>query len=161
MSRITAWIIIPWLVLRFADLILRGTIPLAFEASQPAALFWLETLLLVAAITMLFLADRNRSARIAFLASILAGVGGMLYRFDPTTTVYQPGAGACYFPSLIELFIAIGFVSLAVAGFSVLAKVLAILPAPTELWYAMEYSQTIAEINTTDDVEVTQYAAAD
>jgi Ni/Fe-hydrogenase subunit HybB-like protein len=161
MSRITAWIIIPWLVLRFADLILRGTIPLAFEASQPAALFWLETLLLVAAITMLFLADRNRSARIAFLASILAGVGGMLYRFDPTTTVYQPGAGACYFPSLIELFIAIGFVSLALAGFSVLAKVLAILPAPTELWYAMEYSQTIATINTTDDVEVTQYAAAD
>jgi Ni/Fe-hydrogenase subunit HybB-like protein len=161
MSRITAWIIAPWLALRFADVVLRGNLPLAFQTTQPAALFWLETLLLVAAVALLLRANRNRSAKLAFLASVVAAVGGMLYRFDPTTLVYQPSASASYFPSLIELAVTAGFISLAVAAFSLFAKVLAILPAPTELWYAMESARTLAWMRTKDYAVTEDYAAAD
>jgi Ni/Fe-hydrogenase subunit HybB-like protein len=161
MSRITAWIIAPWLAIRFIDLLLRGSISLAFEATQPATLFWLETLLLVVAFALLLLADRARSVRLAFQASILAAVGGLLYRFDPTTLVYRPSANAFYFPSLIELVVATGFVSLAVAAFCLFAKVLAILPAPTELWYEMESARTLAWIGTEDYAAAEEFSAAD
>jgi Ni/Fe-hydrogenase subunit HybB-like protein len=76
-----------------------------------------------------------------FHAQVVAAVGGMLYRFDPTTLAFQPKPGAFYFPSMIELFVSIGFVGLAIAAFMFLVKVLAILPAPTRLWYSMEAQQ--------------------
>ncbi len=161
MSRTTVWIMAPWLVLRFADLLLRGSMSLAFENNLPAGLFWLETLLLVAAIAMFLGANRNRSARLAFLASMVAAVGGMLYRFDPTTLVYRPSANAFYFPSLIELVITTGFISLAVVAFCVLAKILAILPAPTQLWYAMESSRATAWRKAENEAKAVVYAAAD
>jgi len=65
-------------------------------------------------------------------------VGGILYRFDPTTTAFQPKANAIYFPSVIEILISVGFMSLGILIFIFLAKILAILPAPNKLWHEME-----------------------
>ena len=73
-----------------------------------------------------------------FHAHVLVGVGGMLYRFNPTTLAFQPKPGALYFPSAMELLISVGFVSLAIAGFMVAVKILAILPAPNYSWLQME-----------------------
>ncbi len=80
-----------------------------------------------------------------FHAHLMAAVGGMLYRFDPTTLAFQPKPGAFYFPTPVELFISVGFVALAIAAFMFLVKVLAILPAPMRLWYSMEAARTSRE----------------
>jgi Ni/Fe-hydrogenase subunit HybB-like protein len=77
-----------------------------------------------------------------FHAHVVAAIGGMLYRFNPTTLAFQPKPGALYFPTPIELLISVGFVSLAVAGFMVAAKVFAILPGSLGLWYRMEGAPT-------------------
>ena len=161
LSRATAWTIGPWFVLRLLDVTFREAIPLAFATDLPAFLFWMETMLLAGAMVLLILASKRRSAMYAFQASIVAAIGGMLYRFDPTTAVYQPGSQASYFPSLIELTICVGFVCLAVAAFGVLAKVLAILPAPVESWYATESLSLARYAGALEDEETLEYAAAD
>jgi Ni/Fe-hydrogenase subunit HybB-like protein len=161
MSHITAWLIASWLAFRFADLAISRRLALAIEMSAPSVLFWAETLLLLSAALMLAVASRKRNFRLAFQGSLFAAIGGILYRFDPTTLAFQPRAGAFYFPTSIELLIDIGFLSLAIASFSLLAKVLPILPASTRLWRAMESARWNKSIFHTRQAEYTQYTAAD
>jgi Ni/Fe-hydrogenase subunit HybB-like protein len=161
MSRITAWIIATWLAFRFADLALRGRLPLALEISSPSALFWMETMSLAAAASMLAIASRKQNVRLAFQGSLLAALGGLLYRFDPTTLAFQPRAGAFYFPTSIELLVDLGFLSLAIASFSLLAKVLPILPASNRLWHVMESARWNGAILHPRQADYKQYAAAD
>ena len=53
---------------------------------------------------MLVDSARTKSRRrLMFHAHLVAAVGGMLYRFDPTTLAFQPKPGAFYFPSAIEI----------------------------------------------------------
>ena len=161
MSRITAWLIATWLTFRFADLAIRGRLHLAVQISAPSALFWMEILLLLSAALMLAVASKRHNVRLAFQGSILAALGGLMYRFDPTTLAFQPKAGAFYFPTFIELLIDIGFLSLTVATFSLLAKVLPILPASTRLWRAMESARWNKSVLHPQQAEYTHYAAAD
>ena len=141
MNRITAGLIAWWLAFRFADLLFRGQLTIAFRPNLYSGLFWTEVLFLVTAVFMLRDSARQRDARLMFHAHLIAAVGGMLYRFNPTTLAFQPKPGAFYFPTPIELLISVGFVSLAIAGFMFAAKNLAILPAPLRLWHRMEQDQ--------------------
>ena len=161
MCRIMAWITVAWLAVRTIDLALRGSLGLAFRATQPAALFWTEMAMLAACAALAVAASRRHSARLAFHASILSCCGGMLYRFDPTTLVYMPSASAHYFPSLIELTVGAGFAALAIAAFTVAAKMLAILPAPLETWHAMERARALAPARSAAAEYAPEYAAAD
>ena len=138
LNRITAGLIGAWLVFRLADLTIRGQIVSAFRPDIFAALFWAELALLTAAFWQLRQSVTRRSPRTMFFGALLACVGGMLYRFDPTTTAFQPKPGAIYFPSVIELLVSLGFVAMGIAIFIFLAKVLAILPAPIRLSHEME-----------------------
>lgn len=58
----------------------------------------------------------------------------MLYRFTPTTIAFNAGQGSVYFPTVPELLISLGFISLALGGFTLAVKWLAILPAPLTTW---------------------------
>ena len=133
MSRITAWLIGTWLVFRIVDLTVRGQIVSAFQFNVFAFLFWLELAVLGVALWKLRDSVLRRSPRTMFYGALLAVVGGMLYRFDPTTTAFQPRPGAIYFPSVLELLISVGFMSMGIAIFIFLAKILAILPGPISL----------------------------
>jgi Ni/Fe-hydrogenase subunit HybB-like protein len=142
MNRITFWLLASWLAFRLIDLTVRGQIATAFRFDIFAALFWIEIVLLGSGLWILQQAKVTRGPRTTFNAQLFILVGGMLYRFNPTTPVFQAKAGAIYFPSLIELLISFGFVSIGIAVFMFLAKVLAILPAPVSSWYAMEKQQS-------------------
>jgi Ni/Fe-hydrogenase subunit HybB-like protein len=138
MNRITAWIIGSWMFVRLFDIVIEGKLLLAFQLNIYAGLFWIEMLFLGVAIVMLIDSAKYKDARLMFHAHLVAAVGGMLYRFNPTTLAFQPKPGAFYFPSAIELLISVGFVSLAVAAFVWAVKNLAILPAPNYSWQQME-----------------------
>jgi hypothetical protein len=69
------------------------------------------------------------------MATVLIGIGGMLYRLDPTTFAFASRAHALYFPSVMEVLIAFGYVCLAIAGFVVAVKCLPILAAPISAWH--------------------------
>ena len=136
MAKITAGLITAWTAFRFVDLWYRGTLKVAYDWTRPAGLFWLETIVLGAGAYLLWRAGMKRNLRLMFNGHVIAALGGMLYRFSPTTLAFQPRPEASYFPSAIEIVISIGFASVAMAAFLYGAKVLAIVPAPLEDWYA-------------------------
>ena len=136
-ARITAWIIFAWLVIRNLDLLFRGALFTAFHPTEYALIFWIETFLIGYGGWLLLQSLKDRKLRTMFLGYTLSSVGGMLYRFSPTTLAYMPGPKATYFPSVIELLIAIGFASTGIAIFLVMVKLFAILPAPVQEWHNM------------------------
>jgi Ni/Fe-hydrogenase subunit HybB-like protein len=136
-ARITGWLIAGWLTVRLLDVLFRGALPTAFHANRYAGIFWLETLLISYGGWLLFRSLRTHQTRTMYVGYALSSLGGMLYRFSPTTLAYMPGPKAMYFPSTIELLIALGFVSMGIAGFLLIVKLFAILPAPAQEWRNM------------------------
>jgi Ni/Fe-hydrogenase subunit HybB-like protein len=147
LNRLGAWLIGTWCLFRTVDLIVSGHILLAFKFDIYAGLFWMEMAFLLVSFYMLIDSAKMRDARLMFHAHVLVGVGGLLYRFNPTTLAFQPKPGALYFPSAMELLVSLGFVALAIAAFMVAVKVLAILPAPNYTWFQMEaYEKSVRSI---------------
>ena len=138
LARIMCWLVLSWNAFRFVDILLRGQIGAAFAFDRFSLLFWLETLLLATPSVYLLRGENRRISSRLFLADVLIAVGGMLYRFDPTTFAFTARAGAVYFPSAIEVVIAAGYVCLAIAAFILAAKYLPILPAPVSAWHDLE-----------------------
>ena len=67
----------------------------------------------------------------------LACLGGLLFRFIPTTIAFAPAHKAVYFPSLPELLMTIGYISLGIVGFGLAVKYFAVLPGDIEDWNHM------------------------
>jgi Ni/Fe-hydrogenase subunit HybB-like protein len=72
-----------------------------------------------------------------FLAHALCALGGMIYRFSPTTLAFHAKDGAIYFPSAVELIVSLSFVAIAVLAYLVAVKKLAILPGSNADWMKM------------------------
>jgi len=136
-ARITSWLIWGWLGLRILDIVFRGAVETAFHFDRFAGVFWLEVALTVAGGWLLKRSVETRDPQPMFIGYILSSVGGMIYRFSPTTLAFRPNPEALYFPATIEIIVSLGFISLGIAGFLVAVKRLAILPAPLHAWHDM------------------------
>jgi Ni/Fe-hydrogenase subunit HybB-like protein len=138
LADIMAKFTLAWVGVRFIDVLARGVAGLAFQPTRFAALFWLENFLLILPNIMLLKKERRETIDLLFKWTIPVALGGMLYRFDPTTLAFSPQPGAFYFPSFIEILISLGWVSTGAIIFLVMVKKTAILPAPVENWYKLE-----------------------
>lgn len=136
-ARITVYLISGWIALRLLDIIFRGALLTAFRFDRFAGVFWLEMLLVAGGGWLLWKSAKTHEARPMFVGYILSSLGGMIYRFSPTTLAFQPNPEAIYFPATIEILVALGFVSLGILGFLIAVKRLAILPAPLYEWHDM------------------------
>ena len=136
-ARITAWLIGGWLALRLLDIIFRSALGTAFRFDRFAGVFWLEMGLVAAGGWLLHRSIPERNTGKMFLGYVLSSAGGMVYRFSPTTLAFRPNPESLYFPSTIEVLVSLGFISLGIAGFLVVVKRLANLPAPLEEWHDM------------------------
>jgi Ni/Fe-hydrogenase subunit HybB-like protein len=136
-ARICAWTIFVWLAIRNLDLLVRGSLFTAFHFTRFAGIFWVETFLIAYGGWLLLQSLKNHKTQTMFLGYALSSLGGMIYRFSPTTLAYMPGEHAAYFPSTIEILIALGFAATGIAIFLVMVKLLAILPAPNQEWNNM------------------------
>lgn len=106
-----------YVVLRVYDLLVRGDLVLAFAPTGLAALFWLElTLFVVPAVLLLRITRGSVAPReqvvTLFRAAGLLAVAGSLYRFDTFLVAFNPGDQWTYFPSIGEITITAGLVSL-------------------------------------------------
>jgi Ni/Fe-hydrogenase subunit HybB-like protein len=136
LNMLTAWVVFTWTGFRFLDILIRGKILLALTPSYYSGLFWTETILIAGSAYVLY-SKKGKNLRTMFLAHALCALGGMIYRFSPTTLAFRAQTGAFYFPSVIEFLICIGFVAFAALGYLIAVKKLAILPASNDDWLKM------------------------
>lgn len=136
LAKFLSWSVFLFIGLRYIDVIVRGALGLAFQPTWYAALFHIENFLVLIP-ALIFLSPRLRATpRILFVSSVLASIGGMLYRFSPTTIAYRAGHPSIYFPKIAELLMCLGYIGLAVVLFIWAAKRFAILPGTNSDWYS-------------------------
>jgi len=153
LAKYMAWSAMVFIVVRHVDVMLRGVIGLAFQPTRFAALFHLENLLVLVPALLLFNARRRVIPRVVFLAAVFTGIGGILYRFTPTTLAFRVDHPSVYFPKIAELLMCLGYIGLAVVLFIWAAKRFAILPATNADWDA--YMKWRRETAANDKTEVT------
>ena len=136
-AQITQWLIFGWAGLRIVDIIFRGVLGTAFHFDRFAGVFWLEMLAVLGGGWLLRKSLSTHAKHTMFQGYILSSLGGMLYRFSPTTLAFRPNPEALYFPATIEILVSLGFIAMGIAGFLVAVKRLAILPAPLYVWHDM------------------------
>ncbi len=116
-SGIMAWLIAIYLVIRFADLGMRGHLDLAFRGDLLGNMFLLENLLLIVPMAVLFVPANRKNRRVMFLCAVSIVLAASVYRFNTYIIGFDPGNGWHYFPAFDEIFISLGIVSLEIMAF--------------------------------------------
>ena len=122
-------LLIAYLVVRVADLVLRGAVGQAFAFDAQAFWFWAEMACFVApAILLAGRSARQQPARL-FVGAVLLMLGGMLLRINGFLVGYMTGAGWHYFPSFSELLVTVGLISFEILAYIVIVRKFPVLPA--------------------------------
>ncbi|MFZ0459699.1 MAG: Ni/Fe-hydrogenase cytochrome b subunit [Rhodoplanes sp.] len=129
-GRIILWLVVAFMAVRIGVIVINGNLGLAFEPTRAALLFWVETFMFGAAIALLSTDRLRRTERYIFLSACALLLGGTFYRLDSYLIAYQGSPGWRYFPSVPELMITIGLVSLHVLLFILFCKLLPVLSNP-------------------------------
>jgi Ni/Fe-hydrogenase subunit HybB-like protein len=126
-STVVGWITVGWLVLRWGDLAARDAIDLAFVASLPVLMFWIENALFAFAAIVFITPAGRASQRASLLAAVALLAAGSLYRLDAYLIGYQAISNWVYFPSMPELMVSIGIVALEILLYLIFIKTLPVL----------------------------------
>jgi Ni/Fe-hydrogenase subunit HybB-like protein len=117
LSAVMAWLIAVYLIVRFADVAIRGHLNLAFKGDLLGNMFLLENLLLLVPMCILFVPANRRKAPLLFLSAVSIVLAATLYRFNCYIIGFNPGDGWRYFPAFGEIFISIGIVAIEIMAF--------------------------------------------
>ena len=128
LARFMAWSSIVFVVLRYVDIIVRNRLGQAFTPSWYAVLFLGENLFVLVPALLLFNVKLRHTPRFLFVASVITAIGGLVYRFTPTTLAFRHGHASIYFPSIGELLMCVGYIGLAIVLFIIAVRRFAILP---------------------------------
>jgi len=137
LGNLLSYVCFTFLAVQFGDLVWRRELGTAFAFDKMSLLFLLETaLILVPAVVL-----RNKSARetprTLLNMAMVACLGGLLYRFIPTTIAFFPARNTSYFPSTAEWLMTVGYISLGIVAFSLAVKYFAVLPGEIKDWNYM------------------------
>lgn len=132
LSHLMIWVLAVYLVVRLADLAVRGALGSMFEASIEAIMFWIEMALFIAPLAILAQPAARRNPAKLFVAAVCLMLAGFLLRINSFLVGYETGPGWHYFPSVPEIMVSIGIIALEVLGYIVLVRYLPILPGKIE-----------------------------
>lgn len=128
LSSFTALLLAAYLVVRFADIIVRGQLGAAFTVSLETGMFWLENALFVLALVILARPAYRTNPRMIFIAAVVLLVAGSIYRINAYLIGYHPAAGWNYFPSVTEILVTVGMFSIEILLYLLFVKQLPVLP---------------------------------
>ena len=121
-----------FLVVRVADLVVRGALSMAFMPSVEALMFWLEMLSFAAPLILIGAESNRRNPARLFLAGVLLMLGGALMRVNGFLIGYETnidGAGGfTYFPTLAEVLVTAGMFAIEVLGYIIITRRFPVLP---------------------------------
>lgn len=116
-----------FLIVRFADLMLRGQLGLALSGSFQGNMFWAETLLFLLPLIVLASEKNRRNPGLLFLAAVSLALAGVVYRINAFLIGFDPGPGFSYFPSVPETMITLGIISLEILAYLYFIKKLPVM----------------------------------
>ena len=122
-------LLVLFLLLRFGDLAWRGQLGNIFDNGLLGFFFTLETILFFIPIFMLAPSKNRMQATTLFWSSGTMLLAGALYRFDTFLVAFNPGVGYHYFPSVSEIMITIGIISVEIMAYLIFVKKLPVMPA--------------------------------
>jgi Ni/Fe-hydrogenase subunit HybB-like protein len=120
-------LLIAYLVVRFAEILLRGKLGLIFAGDFASLMFLIETALFVIPVVILASPQRRESGRLLLIAAISMLLAGALYRFNAFLITFDPGPGYSYFPSVPEIMVTVGIVAFEIMAYLVVVKTLPVL----------------------------------
>jgi len=131
LSRVCVLVLAIFLALRIRDLVARQALAELWPLSLHGGLFLLENLVgVVLPMVLLNLASTRRSSpRLAF-ANGLVVLGFILHRLNVSITAVEAATGERYFPSLLEIVITVGMVTLLIKLFNWACRSLPIFSKP-------------------------------
>jgi Ni/Fe-hydrogenase subunit HybB-like protein len=136
LQRIAAYLALIFVVARLVDLIARGRFDQLVQLDGYTLLFWAEMGLFL--VPMAYLVLRSGRPRLSslFREAVIMVIAGALYRFDTFILAFRPSPGWRYFPSVTEIAITVGMLTLQVAAYVILVKRFPILggSATGERW---------------------------
>jgi Ni/Fe-hydrogenase subunit HybB-like protein len=127
LSKVVAGLLAAIVIFRVVDLALTGSLGLAFAGDLKGTMFLIENALFLFAIFVLATPGGRASQRLMFLAAVANLLGGALYRIDSYLIAYTPTQNWAYFPSVPELMITIGMISLEILLYLIFIKLLPVL----------------------------------
>jgi len=116
-SAVMAGLIAIYLLIRFADVGIRGHLNLAFKGDLLGNMFLLENLLFLIPMGILFVPANRKKARVVFLCAVSIVLAASLYRLNTYIIGFDPGNGWHYFPAVGEIFVSLGIVSMEIMAF--------------------------------------------
>ncbi len=118
-----------YVVLRVAEIVVRGALGTAFAATWQAFWFWIEMASFIAPLVILASEDARRNAGKLFISAVLLMLGGFLLRINGFLVGYMTGEGWSYFPSLAELMVTIGIIAFEILAYIYIVRNYPVLPA--------------------------------
>jgi Ni/Fe-hydrogenase subunit HybB-like protein len=147
LGHITGIVALVFMALQLGDLAGRGELGRVVAFDFHSRLFLIETaLILVPAVLLQIRKHRERAGNLYFILVILT-IGGLMYRFVPTTVAFLPGDHYRYFPTIPEMLISGGFVALAMIGYLYTVKRYNILPVPLAYWFKADEGNLITPVH--------------
>ncbi len=128
LTRLMVWLLAAYLVVRVADLVVRGALDNAFAFTIEAVMFWLEMAAFVLPLVLLGTQAARRDPSKRFIGAVALMAGGMLLRINGFLVGYQTGDGWHYFPALPELLVTVGLIAFEVLAYIVFVRTLPVLP---------------------------------
>jgi len=131
LTRVAAFIMVLFLVLRFGDLLLAGELGLMFSRGGLSLVFWMEVVLLVAAMVIYFSRLRENE-NILLGGTICTLVWLALNRSTIAWFALHAPPGATYFPTWIEIGIVVAALAAGILFYSLGVRSLPTLRASVE-----------------------------
>jgi len=129
LGRAVVPILVAFIALRLADLVWRGQLAALFAFDHYSVMSLIEFALFIAAPLMLATDAQRRNPGNLFRAAMVLVLAGGLYRIDAFLVAFNPGPAWHYFPSVGEIFVTVGLVSLEILGYIAIVKYFPILSA--------------------------------
>jgi len=120
-------LLITFLFIRLVLLVAQGNLGLLFAGDRATLLYLIETALFLIPVFILASPVYRRNGGKLLIAAVSMLLAGALYRFNAFLFTFNPGPGYNYFPSVPEIMVTLGVVSLEIMAYLVLVKSLPVL----------------------------------
>lgn len=127
LAKVMWWMLSAYLIVRFADLIVRGALGTLLDVNIQAFMFIVETILFIIPLALLSKSENRKQPAKLFSAACFLILGGFILRINSFLVGYDTGAGWHYFPSVPEIMVSVGMIAFEILAYIVLVRYLPIL----------------------------------